>query len=201
MTYRPDDNFRNDAVNGVLRSLGQAQVPEGLEARVLDRLKARRAVVAALPFWRRPELRWAGAAMVCAAMAFAVVMSAGWRVSQRRTEWASTSFGPGMATLYEPLRVSPRPLAPAKSVHPRQTASPTLPHAPRAAHRMPVISTRSFPAPEAPLTHQEMLLLSAAHVHQPEVIDALDSTRRAALEAEDDREFKAYVASVPHGGF
>jgi hypothetical protein len=66
---------------------------------------------------------------------------------------------------------------------------------------MPVISTRSFPAPEAPLTHQEKLLLSAAHIHQPEVIDALDSTRRAALEAEDDREFKAYVASVPHGGF
>jgi hypothetical protein len=86
-------------------------------------------------------------------------------------------------------------------VRPRQLASSAARPAARKLRRLAFPPAKSFPAPEAPLTHQEMLLLSAAHIHQPEVIDALDSTRRAALEAEDDREFKAYVASVPHGGF
>jgi hypothetical protein len=51
----------------------------------------------------------------------------------------------------------------------------------------------SHPAPEAPLTQEERLLLRAVHLADPRVMAMLNPEVRARQEAESEAEFQAFV--------
>jgi hypothetical protein len=51
----------------------------------------------------------------------------------------------------------------------------------------------SHPAPVAPLTNEEKLLLRAVHTGDPQVMAMLDPEVRARQEAESDAEFQKFV--------
>jgi hypothetical protein len=51
----------------------------------------------------------------------------------------------------------------------------------------------SHPAPEAPLTNEEKLLLRAVHTGDPQVIAMLNPEERARQEAASEAEFQRFV--------
>ncbi len=186
MTDREMEEGREERVDAVLRSLGQAQVPEGMEARILSRLKERREVPERSAWLRsRPVWALAGAGLA------AVLLLALYGLRPSRTVPAHGSIAAVAAVAVGSSRAVPRVAPPARVAPVRRVGK---------HRRVRPAESASFPAPEAPLTQQERLLLAIAHINQPAVLDALDPTRRAAVEAQDDHDFKAYVASVHHGG-
>jgi hypothetical protein len=58
----------------------------------------------------------------------------------------------------------------------------------------------SHPAPEAPLTQQERLLLRVVHTGSPQVFALLNQEVRAKQEADDQKEFQAFVDQSDKGG-
>jgi hypothetical protein len=51
----------------------------------------------------------------------------------------------------------------------------------------------SHPAPEAPLTQEEKLLLRAVHTGDPQVMAMLNPEVRARQEAESEAEFRKFI--------
>jgi hypothetical protein len=171
----------DDTVSRALNMLAHTAPPAGMEARILNHLRhrsesgpstfARR--LAAL----RPQLYIAGA-LACL-VAAVVMLSPAYRQ-------------PAVSAIDSSAAVSPwRQATSASGNDIVREATPARRPVYRAgsASRARLVS---FPAPPAPLTEQERLLLAVAASHpSPDVIAALDPVQRAEATARSERQFLA----------
>ena len=179
-----------------------AEPRAGFESRLHARLAG--AVPVEVRGWRAAT-RWAWAACVLLAVPLAIV-----------------AIHPHRQTRAE-ARVKPAPVArpePAGAAQSAQAkvASPIQPAPRAAALRRPLSQPRraapastadeaslsemrapSRPAPQAPLTPEEMLLLRVVHGRNPQQLAMLDPQVRASRAAESDREFQSFVEQSSTG--
>ncbi len=196
-------NHPDKGVATLLDALRNAEIPPGMEARILNALE--RSTEASLDseqaapaphfsrrWLRRPEFAFSLAAIALLALAL------GLRTTSRHAPAAQPSAAstsspdraPRAHTRFTPADQSSRRPEP-HSRHPSATASYAATR--DAAARQP----DSFPAPEAPLTAQERLLLQIIHQGDPLEIAALNSGLRDAEAADDAAEFEDFFKPKP----
>jgi len=84
----------------------------------------------------------------------------------------------------EPIRQAARSKAPRRPEHQVSDGDAVL---------LSEMRAPSHPAPQAPLTNEERLLLRAVHLGDPQVIAMLNPEVRAREEAESEAEFQRFV--------
>jgi hypothetical protein len=185
---------RDDAVERVLHGLRLQAPLEGMEQRVLVRLRARSAGLSSRRgFFARPRWVWTAA---CAA---GMVAAGIWWVPQARRiagpERAQVSALP-MAAPDSAARAAWPVLLPDAS--PRgMTVGRLRGQLPRrAASRREIARMVSYSSPPAPLTMQEKLLLQVAEHPTPGEIAMLDPVMREKQEAAEDAQFEKFVAQA-----
>jgi hypothetical protein len=82
------------------------------------------------------------------------------------------------------------PIAPIRTVAPERKANPISTDD---AVLLREMRAPSHPAPAAPLTREEKLLLRAVHTGDPQVMAMLDPEERARQEAVSEAEFRKFV--------
>jgi hypothetical protein len=184
-------------LDGALASYTPAEPPLGLETRVSVRLAAS---AAGQSCWRvfAPAWAWAASALLVVSLAIAAIHA------HRQTHTESK---------LQPVPAArPRPADAVPSAQ-SEAASPVKPAlrsiALRPAHWAAMDTTAeaslyemrapSRPAPQAPLTAEEMLLLRVAHHRDPEQLAMLNPEVRASRAAESDREFQEFVEQSSTG--
>ena len=184
----------DDAIDAVLEGLRDAEAPTGMNFRILAAAERR---ASALPLETRVGPRFiairelfssrkslsatmglALAALILAAIALAIHAPHPARTLQSSLQSKVTDRG---------LKVIPTATVPQPSLRNANVigASPRANHKPR--HCI------NHPAPEAPLTEQEKLLLQIAQAGNPHEITMLNSAIRSQQDAEEEAEFKQYV--------
>ena len=200
-------NPHDDGVDLALRSLVQTSPPPGMEDRILHRLQQHRlqqrrtgtAHVGVLSLSRANTLRLYLAGAMAASVALAIIFS--WHhhavssQQQARLESSALPFSahPVTAPSFEQSMPSHLVGATHSAAQHRTTANPTT------ANRA-VSGPASFPAPEAPLTHQERLLLVIARSPQTEVNAALDLARSTETITPDNYQLQASFHNADTGG-
>lgn len=82
------------------------------------------------------------------------------------------------------------PIAPARTAAPKRKANTISAEDVLLLREM---RAPSHPAPEAPLTNEEKLLLRAVHTGDPQLMAMLNPEMRARKEAESEAEFRKFV--------
>jgi hypothetical protein len=198
-----------EAVEKVLAGLRNSEVPLGLEHRILEAVQADTSADLT-PNWRRGRLPWlpTPARPVAihlwawrAALGCAIAVSLALALAHRHGHNPTHSKLPSVST---------RPLLAADSgqhaqnahLHSHALITPTRAKIPaRKTHLLDAtdsVSLRemravSHPAPKAPLTQQERLLLQIAHAGNPHEIAMLNPVIRARQEAEEQADFHKFV--------
>lgn len=164
-----------DAAQRALRVLGSAEPPQGMEARIIGRLRDRRTerTLAAGPSrlgsWLSPwRLAAFGTMVAGCALLFMPTRTMPTRTMLTRTQTASPA--PRVARLETPSRppmTASLPNPPLRNRTVRTTHHLIVSHAESASStpRAPL----SFPAPHTPLTHQEELLLSLTRLPEQQL--------------------------------
>jgi len=171
-THRDD---REETLDRLLTSLGSVKVDADFEQRILRRVEAHQAPTQAQ---RSPRLPWTfglASAIAAALIGAAILLHSGRRSGPPPMTARVESRVPQTAS--QAIRVPGR-----TRIVARQKAAQLPPD--RGATMLV-----SFPAPEAPLTEQERLLLRIAHTGDPVEFAALNPERRASVEAADEAEY------------
>jgi len=186
-----------DAVERVLAGLREAEARQGMEGRILAAVETRAAEPAAM----RPRWAWPVVSAGMAALIFAGVIATVHRYDNSPTQ-ARHSLMTSPRTLPEPglQTASQQPAQPV-----RRPAKPIT--APRHSEEIDPadallyseMRASSHPAPEAPLTNDEKLLLRAVQAGDPQVMAMLNPELRAKQEAESEAEFQAFVGQSGKG--
>ena len=191
----------DEAIEKVLAGLRNSEPPAGLELRILAAARDRQSTQTASGWLRKSPLR----------MLTSSVEHSGWRAA-----FATTAAGVILAVLVIPAihpnrkpatqsKLPPDlPVRSSENANPRQpnttTSTGMRPHertvrlvrtpVPMRPHK-----TRNLdhPAPEAPLTQQERLLVRIAQSRDPHALAMLNSEMRARREAEEDAEFQRFA--------
>ncbi len=170
-------NFEDEHIDRMLRVIGGTKASEGLEGRVLQRLAERRTNLAPMigMSWR---LAWVGAAVVVVAIAAVMVHGnheqGGSGVASEHK--AATPFVAPSAVVGSASSKNVARRLPALRVGSRKSDG----WAPDAVEKV-----RSYAAPEAPLTHEERLLIRIAQRADAVEIAALDPKVWAMRDAEE----------------
>jgi hypothetical protein len=180
-----------ETIGKVLAGLRDAQASPGLERRILATVEVRTSQrQAAKPSWT-----WGVAIVSVVAACLFLAITAIYRHGQPSTQaqhHAAPAESAGDAQ--EALLLSQKPLTSTRS--PIRVATPM--------RRVKTISAEeavllrdmrvpSHPAPEAPLTNEEKLLLRAVHLGDPQVMAMLNPEVQAREEAESEAEFQKFV--------
>lgn len=180
-----------------LSSLAQTPTPAGMEERILHRLQERRAeadgagiglISSASGRSFRLALAGAMAATVVVAFAFGLRHGAIPFLPQARLEASSRTSG----ALTETRTSVAKPMQSRLVSQSRHAA---------VHHGANIRRAVSFPAPEAPLTHEEKLLLVIARSPQPELRAALDLARSTETVEQSNHQLEASFHSSIPGGF
>ena len=180
-----------EAIGRVLAGLRDAEAPPGMELRILAAVEARASRRhVAKPFWIWSVV-FASMVAVVLLMAIAVIHRHGQTTNQAQTHAIPTETSGGtQRALLQPQK----PDAPAKA--PIRIATPVRKAPPintEEAMLLRDMRASSHPAPVAPLTNEEKLLLRAVHLGDPQVTAMLDPEVRARQEAENAAEFQKFV--------
>jgi hypothetical protein len=180
-----------ETIGKVLAGLRDTETPPGMERRILTAIEARASehpVVAPRWVW---SVALAGAVAVCLFMTIAVIYRHGQTPTQAQQHVlpAESVSGTQEALLLpqkpiSPTRMTIRNTPPGRKLQSVSAADAVLLREMRAP---------SHPAPEAPLTHEEKLLLRAVHLGDPQLIAMLDPEERARQEAASEAEFRMFV--------
>jgi hypothetical protein len=176
-----------EAIGKVLAGLRAAEASPGMERRILAAIEERAAQrPAATPRWA-----WSVAMAGVAAASLFIAITA-----IHRHEHPSTQ-AQQQALRAEPTRdaqpatlLSRKPIEFIKAVAPRRTATRIRSEE---AVLLSDLRAPSHPAPEAPLTNEEKLLLRVVHSGDPQLIAMLDPEERARQEAKSEAEFQKFV--------
>jgi hypothetical protein len=205
----------DEGIERVLAALREAEAPEGMEQRILQsmqkRASARRGWNPLIMFIiRMPSLRIRRQSWAIAVTAVAIVsLAACFTVFQGHR-------------MEHDFADSKKQIAPANPPAPKvqvETARAVLPQHESSTARLrggtnsrraePVrrsesvayrdIHSENHPAPEAPLTEEEKLLLRMVHRRGPEEVAALSPARRSAWYSEEKAEFQRFFEPTPTG--
>jgi hypothetical protein len=217
-------NPPEEAIDKALQSLAQAPVPDGMESRILRRIEAHNATQTK----HRPAARWlVPVGAICAAcLVLAIVVLP--RRAPLPPQLAPPVAPSATQAVLQPTSLMPvsaqrRPKhTPHTQPHllPTQISFPAPPaplteqeklliqyartrHA-QSMSRNQIARNPSPPTPppaaaQAPLTHEETLLVAASRIHQPGILDALDERRRAEIDTQQRQDFAAYAAQKDGG--
>ena len=210
-----EHNEHGDALDKILAAVRDAAPPEGMEARITDRLQRQATAPPASPFcWRdafansaRTGEWWRGAITGAAAV---LLMTATFLLAGRplqthpdRIPIARNSTDRSVATAGTHLTASPYGI-PASEARAQPCAHPTML---RAANVLPTYSTDgvdaetllesdapSHPAPPLPLTTQERAMIRLVQTASPRQLATLNLEEYANLEAQSALKFEKYFA-------
>jgi len=174
-THRDD---REETLDRLLTSLGSVKVDADFEQRILRRVEAHQAPTQAQ---RSPRLPWTfglASAIAAALIGAAILLHSGRRSGPPPMTARVESRVPQTAS--QAIRVPGR-----TRIVARQKAAQLPPD--RGATMLV-----SFPAPEAPLSEQERLLLRLVHRNNPLLLAALSPEVQALKEAEKEAEFRRF---------
>jgi len=185
-----------------LASYTPAETPAGLEQRLSARLAA-----AASASQRRPmfTLRWAWAAGAVVAVSLAIVAIHSHRQTGDQAKVQSVPVARPMPAGEVARAEVTHPTQPARradALRPAHTAAPA--HAAASANTeeeasLSEMRAPSRPAPPAPLTAEERMLLRVVQRRDPEQMAMLNPQVRASKAAESDREFQSFVEQSSTG--
>ncbi|HMD77235.1 MAG TPA: hypothetical protein VKG86_07660 [Terracidiphilus sp.] len=179
-----------EAIGKVLAGLRAAEASPGMERRILAAVEARAsAPPAATPRWAW-GVAMAGAAVASLFILFILTTAIHWHghpstQAQKHVLPAEPARDAQPATL-----LSRKPIEFIKAVAPRRTATRIRSEE---AVLLSDLRAPSHPAPEAPLTNEEKLLLRVVHSGDPQLIAMLDPEERARQEAKSEAEFQKFV--------
>jgi hypothetical protein len=180
-----------ETIGKVLAGLRNAEASPSLERRILTAVEARAAQrPAAKPIWTW-SVAFAGVMAVFVFLAITVIYRYEHPSTQARQQvLPAESVGGTRDTSLLPQK----PITSTRT--PTRTATPVRKAQPISAEDAVLLSEMrapSHPAPEAPLTREEKLLLRAVHIGDPQVMAMLDPEVRARQEAESEAEFQKFV--------
>jgi hypothetical protein len=185
--------LQEERIEAALDGLRKARAPEGLEERVLAAVRVREAEIASRVGWESAWV-WGGVAAAVAVMVVAGVMlglrhgAAGAGTAQMPP---ATHAGPAAAVAPVPEKRA------AVDEAARQVVAPVMRGRRHRAARVVRVSRtegrRSYPAPLAPLTEEERVLLAIARSGRLEDLAMLDPVARARENARDDAEFEQFI--------
>ena len=193
-----------DLLNKVLAGLREAEIPAGLEVRILNTVQARLRRPDTLGWrgylhlWTPASLRSVAVAMVvCAAISVGLL---GVFVHLRHAEPATERIDAALQA-----QLSGHPGSPLRSALPMRSApralSAQLRKSPTIAHRQEVIervvSAASHPAPPLPLTNQERLLVDVARQRNKAALLLLSQDAQSVQLARADEQFQRFFAPPP----
>jgi len=197
-------NEHDDAVEKVLAALKTAAPPEGMDARIAERLRQAQAATTALPWRNRiaaslPTAAWwrgalTGAAMATLAIAAVLFLQRATRIPPKPIAATPPSAqvtampvsGTAATPCPNPTVLRAHSIAPVLEVPPPTAA--TL----RAENR-----AQSRPAPAMPLTPQERELSRLVRTIGPGQLATLNPETQAKLDAEDAAEFEKFFTPPP----
>lgn len=188
-------------VERVLGGLREAEVPAGMEERVLRAVRARASERVREHGWRTAWLRGMGAYGIAAVALLAIVVMVGLmgRWTGRRSAVTEKSV----------VTVGSSPAARATAALQDSVVRPVARRRSRAVDNTRVAVVRSgevkeasaltvsFPAPPLPLTEQERLLLRVVHGRDPVQMAMLDGVSSFEKLAEERAEFQRYFEVTP----
>lgn len=179
----------------LLSQLSSAEVPPGMNRRILQALEHRASTSA---FGHNPAPRWlVTAGALASALALVLAASAIHRFTQAPTHSAQIATPvhppsrayPGHDSIASPTPIAYRPVKHRAHRAPQSSSNDLL------AERE--MRASSLPAPPMPLTEQEKLLLRIAHSGDPVELAALDPLAWAAKDAADKAKFDKFFAPPP----
>jgi hypothetical protein len=176
-----------EAIVQVLRGLSDAKASPGMELRILQAVAARtQERLAARPRWA-----WSFVMMGAVAILMFIALATIYRHIQPPTQARQPALPAEPAANPQTALLPPhRVAAPARTAY-QARKTPLI----SAADALLLSEMRapSHPAPEAPLTNEEKLLLRAVHTGDPQVIAMLNPEERARQEAASEAEFQRFV--------
>jgi hypothetical protein len=176
-----------EAIGKVLAGLRAAEASPGMERRILAAVEKRAAQrPAATPRWA-----WSVAMAGVAAASLFIAITAIHRHEHPLTQAQQHILPAEPARDAQPATLlSQKPIEYIKAAAPRRTATRI-----RAEEAVLLSDLRapSHPAPEAPLTNEEKLLLRVVHSGDPQLIAMLNPEIRAKREAESEAEFQKFA--------
>jgi hypothetical protein len=203
--HKPHD----DAIDKTLAALKSAAPPEGMDARILQRLQQHAAAAPATPFFWRDLLTssalatawWRGAVSGAATAMLLVGALLLAQHTLRTKQPAVSQVAPthNLVPAVLPVAAS-APNAPARAT---PCATPRLLQTARAVpvYRADTIPSASFapshPAPVLPLTAQERALVRLAQTADPKLLAALAPEVQARVSAQETENFNKFFAPPP----
>jgi hypothetical protein len=197
-------------VDRTLAALRSAAPPEGMEARIAERLAARDASAAASRFAAfLPQSAWlrgALAGFAAASLAFAALLFATHLIDPRTPQTANNSTAPATQSGHA-TNVALNTGQPCLD-----TTNARVPHASRgllrdeweegrtsasAAHLIPASFAPSKPAPPTPLTAQERALVQFVRTATPAELAALNPAAQQKADADRQAAFQKFFAPSP----
>ena len=186
-----------ESIGKVLAGLRDSEASPGLERRILAAIEERTSAhPAATPRWAW-SVALAGMIAACLFLAIMVLHRHDDSSTQARHSTVPADSLPAnkpekdtqIASLLprEPIAPIRTPIKVSTPVRNAQTISA------EDAVLLREMRAPSYPAPEAPLTNEEKLLLCAVHTGDPQVMAMLNPEVRAKQEAESEAEFQKFV--------
>jgi hypothetical protein len=186
-----------ETIGKVLAGLRDTEAPQGMERRILAAIEER----ASHPSAATPRWAWSVAMAGVVAACLLLAVSAIHRHEHPSTQaqqpavFANSLSTNGSAAGTQQASLLPHePIAPTRT--PARTAVPAqkaLPISAGDALLLREMRAPSHPAPEAPLTNEEKMLLRAIHLGDPQVMAMLNPEERARQEAMSEAEFQNFV--------
>lgn len=176
-----------EAIGKVLAGLRAAEASPGMERRILAAVEAR----ASAPPAATPRWVWSVAMAGVAAASLFIAITA-----IHRHEHPSTQAQQHALPAQSATREQQASLRPNEPITPARTAAPARKKPPISAEEAALLRAMrapSRPAPEAPLTNEEKLLLHVVHIGDPQLIAMLNPEIRAKQEAESEAEFQKFA--------
>jgi negative regulator of sigma E activity len=187
------------AIDKTLSALRNASPPEGMEARIQQRLRYQtvHADAAVSGFWRPTRAWWTGVltgAAVATLVCFAVLLGLRSRTDTVPPNIASSTSrtAPIAVSMHPAEPSSTRPCATATGK--RESAHRSQRQFVRTATEAPKPSTRQFPDE---LTPQERELVRLVHVADPKQLSEMSSEARAAADQQESAAFKKFFTPPP----
>jgi hypothetical protein len=201
-------NQHDDAVEKVLAALKTAAPPEGMDARIEERLRQHAQAATTVPTWRNriaaslPTAAWGRGALTGAAMATLAIAAV--LFHQREKQLPAKPNQPIAATpssapiTARPVSRATDPPCPSPRILRAHATAPVLEVSPLTPETLRAESfARSRPAPAMPLTAQERQLARLVHTADPRQLATLNPETQARLEAEDAAEFEKFFTPPP----
>jgi len=204
-----EHNNHDDAINKTLSALKSAAPPEGMEARILQRLQQHANAAPAAPFHWRDLLTgsalavawWRGA---LSGVATALLFVGTLLLAQHSLRTISGHAQPAVSQVHAPHNLAPVVAsAPNAPSHANPCVTPNLLHARHIvpAYRAEASFTASFapshPAPVLPLTAQERALVRLVQTVNPKQLASFNFDAQEKAEAQEIDDFNKFFTPPP----